>query len=64
VGSNPAEGMDTLSLVNVVFCAGTGADQSSKGALCAVLSVSRCNNNPLHLKCVGGKRPDFKKVNV
>jgi hypothetical protein len=63
-GLNPAESMDILSLVNGVFCEGTGADQSFKEALCMLLSVFRCNNNPLHLKCVSGKRPGFKNINT
>jgi hypothetical protein len=49
-GSNSAGGMD-VSLMNVVCCQAEislrRADHASRGD---VLSVSKCNSNPLHLQ--------------
>ena len=64
-GSNPAGGVEVLSLVSVVCCVLTGTGlctgpipppEESYRVWCESLSVIRCNNNTLNLQCVDRKR--------
>ena len=68
--SNPALGMDVLSLVHVVcprvkvFETGRSPIQSSsiaRARVCVSLNAIRCKNNPLHLPLLSRERSDWEK---